>query len=91
MDTNDDPDYEFVDCEIEKYRKRLMGAINKFLSYKAVNTFPTNFRTHAIFTWKNYDYDDQECSRINMEFNDLATTIWDAYKAFIRVCKRKLN
>lgn len=91
MYTNDDPDYEFVDCEIEEYRKRLMKAVNEFLNYKATNTLSTNLGTQAIYTWKNDDYDFQESSHINMKFNDLATAIWVAYKALISVCKRKLN
>lgn len=91
MQYNDDPDYEFVDCEIENYKKILFDAVDKFLSYKAVNTFPTDIGTQAIYTWKNDDYDFKESLHINMEFNDLATAIWDAYKAFVGICKRKLN
>lgn len=88
---NDDPDYEFVDYEIEEYRKRLFDAVDKFLSYKAINTFPTEIGTQAIYTWKNDDYDFKESLHINMEFNNLATAIWDSYKALINICKRKLN
>lgn len=91
MQYNDDPDYEFVDYEVEAYRKRLFAAVNEFLNYKAVNTFPTKIGTQAIYTWKNDDYDYKESLHINMEFNNLATAIWDAYKAFISICKRKLN
>lgn len=91
MFLSDDPDYEFVDYEIEDYRKKLFEAINEFLSYKAVNTFPTNLGTQAIYTWKNDDYNFQESIHINMEFNNLATAVWDAYKAFVSVAKRKLN
>lgn len=91
MQYNDDPDYEFVDYEIEMYKKSLFDAVNVFLNYKAINTFPTNIGTQAIYTWKNDRYDFEECLRINMEFNNLATEIWEAYKVFIRICKRKLN
>ena len=91
MQYNDDPDYEFVDYEVEAYRKRLFAAVNEFLNYKAINTFPTNIGTQAIYTWKNDDYDFEERLHINMEFNDLATAIWDAYKAFVSICKRKLS
>ena len=33
----------------------------------------------------------KEIRDINMEFNDLATAVWTAYKSFVKVCKRKLN
>lgn len=88
---SDDPDYEFVDYEIEEYKKKLFLAINNFLNYKAINTFATKLGTQAIYTWKNNDYDYEEKLRINMKFNNLATAVWNAYKEFIRVCKRKLN
>lgn len=88
---NDDPDYEFVDYEIESYKRNLFDSVNSFLSYKATNTFPTNIGTQAIYTWKNDDYDFKESIHINIEFNNLATAVWDAYKAFISICKRKLN
>ena len=88
---NDDPDYEFLDNEIESYKKQLFTAIVEFLMYKATNTFPTRHGTQAIYTWENDDYDDKERAHINMEFNDLATAVWTAYKSFVKVCKRKLN
>ena len=91
MQYNDDPDYEFVDYEVETYKKRLFAVVNEFLNYKAINTFPTNIGTQVIYTWKDDDYDFEEKLRINTEFNNLATAIWDAYKAFISICKRKLN
>lgn len=91
MQYNDDPEYEFVDYEVEAYKKSLFDAVNVFLGYKAINTFPTKIGTQAIYTWKNDDYSVEESLHINMEFNNLATAVWDAYKAFVSVCKRKLN
>lgn len=91
MQHDNDPNYEFIDYEIEEYRKNLFAKVNEFLIYKAINTFPTDIGTQAIYTWKNYDYNSEERSNINMEFNNLATAIWDAYKAFINICKRNLN
>ena len=69
----------------------MFNAIVEFLMYKATNTFPTRHGTQAIYTWENDDYDDKERAHINMEFNDLATAVWTAYKSFVKVCKRKLN
>lgn len=85
-----DPEYEFVDEEIETYKLNLLQSISNFLWYKSINTFPTNLGTQAIRTWKNDDYDYREKSRINQEFNDLASDIWQKYCELVKVCKRKL-
>lgn len=85
-----DPEYEFVDEEIEKYKLNLFRSVSNFLSYKSINTFPTNLGTQAIKTWKNYNYDYSEKSFINQEFNDLASDIWQKYCELVKVCKRKL-
>ena len=91
LDMEDDPEYEFVDSEIENYKRELFSAVNNFLGYKAINTFPTDIGTHAIRTWKNDDFTYQERVHINQEFNDLATGVWDAYKAFVSICKKRLS
>lgn len=90
MEYNNDPEYRFVNNEIEAYRKKLFATVNEFLNYKAKNTFPTNYGTQAIYTWKNDKYSFEEKLHINMEFNNLATEVWNAYSEFISICKRKL-
>lgn len=85
-----DVEFEFVDDEIEGYKLKLFQSIMRFLNYKAANTWPTDFGTQALGTWKNYDYTHEESRKIIREFNDLASGVWDTYSDLIRVCKRKL-
>lgn len=91
MQYDNNPNYVFVDPELEEYKLNLFSKVQEFLYYKAVNTFPTDLGTQAIYTWKNHDYDDKDKLRINKEFNDLATAVWSAYKELIYICNKKLN
>lgn len=81
----------FIDPELESLKMDLIDKVEKFNLYKATNTFPTKFDTQALGCWKNYKYSYEESSKINSEFNDLATDIWESYSKFIIGCRRKLS
>lgn len=86
----DNPEFKFVDKEIENYRIKLINIIYEFISYKAINTFPTEINTQAIKTWKNYKFSDKERQAINGKFNYLATSIWQKYCDLVQICRYKL-
>lgn len=87
---NNDPNFSFIDIELEKYKNNLLASIDKFITFRCLNTFPTKLGTQAIKTWKNDNYTDEERSKINNEFNDLASNIWENYCSLIKVYKSKL-
>lgn len=86
---SNDPNYSFVDNELDKAMNNLVNSISTFLSYKAINTFPTNFGTQAVQTCKNCDYTQQESMRIIREFNDLATDIWSNYCILVKMFRER--
>ena len=84
-----DPENEFMDQELEYYKYNLFKKVQQFLAYKAVNTFPTPLGTQAIKTWKNDKISYEDKKKINAEFNELATAVWEAYAIFVRQCMKK--
>lgn len=85
------PTSVFIDAELEHLKKVLVGKVDRFNTYKATNTFPTSFGTQALRCWKNEDYTYEESRRIINEFNDLASSVWDAYSQLIITCRRNLS
>ena len=85
-----DPSYAFINHEMESYKQVLFNSVRAFTGYKAVNTFPTNMGTQALRTYKNYKFTDEERRRERMEFNQLATDVFEAYNSFVINCRRIL-
>lgn len=84
------PEYRFVDEEIERYNILLTKSVEEFVGFKGVNTFVTKLGTQAIKTWRSNYYSYEESSSINNKFNNLATDIWRKYSDLVRICKYKL-
>ena len=93
-----DPFSEFIDMEMEKLRGHLLSAIDLFLSFKAIYTFPKDingemyFVTHAWminhgdFIPHNMSYDEYsvQFAEESQKLNDLATNVWNVYCEFVR-------
>ena len=100
----DDPFSEFIDTELEKLRGNLISSINKFLAYKATNTFVRDFggEKHCVTRewminhedWIPHSMDYEEYSVQYAEeaqkLNDLATDVWDTYCEFARQGRYRL-
>ena len=86
----ENPDYEFVDEEINFAMKELLQSIENFVNFKAIKTAPTNFGTQALISWKNDHFTYEQHRELSMQFNELVTEIWKKYKILNRLCKVKL-
>lgn len=84
------PDYEFVDEKINSAMKELFQSIENFVDFKAINTAPTNLSTQALTSWKNEDFTYEQHRELSMQFNELATEIWNKYKFLNRLCRVSL-
>ena len=104
---SDDPFCEFLDVEMEKLRGELLNVINKFMWYKAINTFvqPIGGReddfcvtrqwlvNHENWEPRGMSYEEYSTlyEKQAQELDDLATAVWDNYCEFVRQGRRILS
>lgn len=100
----DDPFSEFIDPELEKLRGNLLSSINKFLSYKAANTFLIDLHgenycvtrawmvDHEDWVPKSKSYEEYSVQYAEeaQKLNDLATDVWNTYCEFARQGRYRL-
>lgn len=84
------PSSVFIDTELESLKQILAKAVAQFNTYKATNTISTSLGTQALKCWKNKSYSYEDCRKMNREFNDLASEVWNAYSQLIIACRRNL-
>ncbi|MCH5138165.1 HNH endonuclease [Clostridiaceae bacterium UIB06] len=88
----DNPNFEFLDSEIEKLKRILMSNIAHFISYKATNTFITKHGTKALKVWFTEDgWTYEEQLQMSNAFNKLANDIWNSYCNLVEICRRKFK
>ncbi|MCI9978299.1 HNH endonuclease [Clostridioides difficile] len=86
----ENPNFEFVDNELEMHKKNLIKSLDDFLFFKAFKTAPTHLGTQALISWKNENFTYEQSRELSMQFNNLATNLWNSYKELNRICRAKL-
>lgn len=86
----ENPDFEFIDTELETYKKKLFNSLENFLAFKAIKTAPTHFGTQALISWKNDNFTFEQAQELSRQFNQLATDLWNSYKELNQICRSRL-
>lgn len=89
---NTNPEFEFLDEEIEKLKGNLINSVKTFLSFKSQNTFTTDHGMQAIRPWfnKSGGYDDNDRKLVD-DFNSMASSVWNDYCVFVKECRRQFR
>ena len=100
----DDPFFEFLNYDLEKWKVDLIKSIRAFLQFKTLHTFATTIGqeekcvtrqwklSHTDWLPRSMSY--EECSaKFEQEvqiLNDLASDVWNAYYVFVQQGRRLL-
>lgn len=87
------PEFEFIDADLEGVRANLFKHIDDFLNCLAQNTFSDNRPgSHLISVQKEFRYSKNESwPQIVREINNAADKVIETYDNLIRLCRRKLG
>jgi len=86
-----DPNFEFIDADLEHCRVGLMNALNAFLDVKGVEMFPTEDAMNLTIPreWK-LDTPDRYYSAAE-KLETAASELCEAYDNLVRLARRKLK
>lgn len=86
-----DPNFEFMDADLEHLRVDLMTALDAFLTVKMVEMFPSDDGTESVIPpeWKLDQY--ERYSAVAERLDATANVLCNAYDNLVRVARRKLK
>ncbi|MFA5367202.1 MAG: HNH endonuclease signature motif containing protein [Dehalococcoidia bacterium] len=86
------PEFEFIDADLESLKVQLLGKINEFTNVISLNTFTVEGNTE--YSWVIPDWEFEQPERfweIVNNLHSLAQDICDTYDNLIRLGRRKLG
>lgn len=84
-----DPEYEFLDSDLEMLKLNLNETVVEFVHNLAINTFPCGSKMFSVPSeW--VDEQPERFEQVVKLLNDNASRVWEKYVDFIKVAKRKL-
>lgn len=89
LEKTKDPEFEFLDDELEQSFGLLKDSLARFAHEVATNTFPTTAGWNSVPA----DFEDRYPERFSQMVNDIhgaASASTEAYRAFVRLSRRKL-
>jgi len=87
----DNAEHEFINKDIEKTRKRLLGEINQFLDYSGTKTYPLKTDFQTVMTDIDSEIElSEETKKSISKLNEYGSSIYNLHQELIRKGRENL-